>query len=376
MVRVAQHFVGDALDEGVLHLARGAAGGEAGAVGDAENVGIDSHRRLVEGDVEDDIGGLAADSRQRLEGGAVLRHLAPVALDQQPGEGRDVAGLALPEAEAADMPRDAGLTEGGHGGRGRGFGEEGLGGLVDGFVGGLRGEGDGDEEGEGILEVELAPRIGVGGGEGHDEGAGGRGADGLCGRGGPRAEHEGFVAGGAVRDKIGGMTDTWAGNRNPLSFEAVIVPHRSLSRRGLYVVIGFISALSALISFLCWRLGAWPVVGFNGAEIGFALLALNWHAASARRASEVLLLGEDGLRVVRAGAGGRREETVLPVGWLRVVLEERRGRVPALLVLAQGARLEVGAALGEEEKRSLAAALADAIERLRHPVFDNPQLRD
>ncbi len=179
-----------------------------------------------------------------------------------------------------------------------------------------------------------------------------------------------------MRDKIGGMTDTWAGNRNPLSFEAVIVPHRSLSRRGLYVVIGVISALSALISFLCWRLGAWPVVGFNGAEIGFALLALNWHAASARRASEVLLLGEDGLRVVRAGAGGRREETVLPVGWLRVVLEERRGRVPALLVLAQGARLEVGAALGEEEKRSLAAALADAIERLRHPVFDNPQLRD
>ncbi len=157
-------------------------------------------------------------------------------------------------------------------------------------------------------------------------------------------------------------------------FEAVIVPHRSLSRRGLYGVIGLVSALSALVSLFCWRLGAWPVVGFNGAEVGFALLALNWHAASAARTSEVLLLSEAGLRVVRAGAGGP-EERLLPVGWLRVVLEERRGRVPGLLVLAQGARLEVAQALGEEEKRSLAAALAGAIERLRHPVFDNPQLR-
>jgi uncharacterized membrane protein len=158
-------------------------------------------------------------------------------------------------------------------------------------------------------------------------------------------------------------------------FEAVIVPHRSLSRRGLYGVIGAVTALSALISFFCWRLGAWPVVGFNGAEIGFALLALNWHAGSASRASEVLLLSEAGLRVTRAGAGGRREEVLLPVGWLRVVLEERRGRVPGMLLLAQGRRLEVAQALGEAEKRSLAAALAGAIEGLRHPVFDNPQLR-
>ena len=108
-------------------------------------------------------------------------------------------------------------------------------------------------------------------------------------------------------------------------FEAVIVPHRSLSRRGLYGVIGAVSALSALISFFCWRLGAWPVVGFNGAEVGFAVLALNWHATSAARASEVLLLSAAGLKVVRSDRRGRREEKLLPVGWLTVVLEERPG---------------------------------------------------
>ena len=42
------------------------AGRQAGAVGDAEDVRVDRHRRFAEGDVENDVGGLATDSRQRL----------------------------------------------------------------------------------------------------------------------------------------------------------------------------------------------------------------------------------------------------------------------------------------------------------------------
>jgi len=159
-------------------------------------------------------------------------------------------------------------------------------------------------------------------------------------------------------------------------FEAVIVPHRSLSRRGLYWVIGSVAALSSIITFVCWRLGAWPVMGFNGAEVGFALLLLRWHAENAARATEVLLLSESGLVVRRAGRGGRQAEKVLPMQWLRVVLEERRGRVPALLLVAHGVSEEVAAALGEDEKRDLAAALSAALHRMRHPVFDNPQLAE
>jgi hypothetical protein len=38
--------------------------------------------------------------------------------------------------------------------------------------------------------------------------------------------------------------------------------------------------------------------------------------------------------------------------------------------------VEVGASLGEHEKRDLAEALRDALDRWRHPRFDNPQLRE
>ena len=41
-----------------------------------------------------------------------------------------------------------------------------------------------------------------------------------------------------------------------------------------------------------------------------------------------------------------------------------------------GVSEEIGRALGEAEKRDLAASLARALHRARNPVFDNPQLRE
>ncbi len=52
-------------------------------VGDAEDMGVDRERRLAEGGVEHDVGGLAADARQSLERLAVARRLAAVALDER-----------------------------------------------------------------------------------------------------------------------------------------------------------------------------------------------------------------------------------------------------------------------------------------------------
>lgn len=158
-------------------------------------------------------------------------------------------------------------------------------------------------------------------------------------------------------------------------FEAVITPHRSLGRRGLRALMGVILLLSGLVTAGLWWLGAWPAVGINGAEILLALLMLRWNARQAR-ACEMLLLSDSGLRVVRIDVRGRRWERVLPAPWLRVMVQERQGRAPGLFLLTRGAGLEVARALGEAEKRDLAAALRDALDRWRNPRFDNPQLRD
>ena len=46
-----------------------------------------------------------------------------------------------------------------------------------------------------------------------------------------------------------------------------------------------------------------------------------------------------------------------------------------MLVTERRRRIELARDLGEDEKRSLAEALSAALEQLRNPVFDNPQLR-
>jgi uncharacterized membrane protein len=157
-------------------------------------------------------------------------------------------------------------------------------------------------------------------------------------------------------------------------FEAVIVPHRSLSPRGLLILTAIIGLLCGLTALRFWFIGAWPVAVFSVMEIGIAIFLLRLNASRAR-ASELVLLSDDVLRIVRTDTRGRRQEVALAVGWLNAVMEEPHGRVPKLLLVARGVREEIAVTLGETEKRDLWAALDGALHRLRNPRFDNPQLQ-
>jgi uncharacterized membrane protein len=164
-------------------------------------------------------------------------------------------------------------------------------------------------------------------------------------------------------------------NVEPALFEAVITPHRSLSPRGFKILIGAILLLSVCTSSAFWLLGAWPVAGFSGAEVTLAIVLLRRNARFAR-ARELIELRDGGMRILRTDPNGRQQERTLDPYWVRVVLRERPGRVPKLLLTSRAAEEEVGAQLGEDEKRDLAAAIGAAVERWRNPVFDNRQLRE
>ena len=92
------------------------------------------------------------------------------------------------------------------------------------------------------------------------------------------------------------------------------------------------------------------------------------------RETELVLLSERTLRIVRPDGRGRRDEIVLSPAWLRVRLLESPNAVPRLVLRARGRHWEVARLLGEVEKRDLAAALSAALHRWNHPVFANPQL--
>ena len=159
----------------------------------------------------------------------------------------------------------------------------------------------------------------------------------------------------------------------PLLFHAVIVPHRSLSRRGLTILLAAIFGACTLNAALFVAIGAWPVGGFTGIELLLAALLLRLNVLGAR-ASEMLLLTQSTLRIVRTDRKGARSECALLPHWLRAELRERPGRVSRLVLVARDREEEVAKTLGEDEKRDLAASLGASLHRLRNPVFENPQL--
>ncbi|WP_187830188.1 DUF2244 domain-containing protein [Siccirubricoccus phaeus] len=162
---------------------------------------------------------------------------------------------------------------------------------------------------------------------------------------------------------------------DPVLFEAICTPARSLGRRGMLAVCLALGAASALTSGLFLWLGAWPILGFSGGEAMLVLGLLALHRRWSARAMEVLVLTEGALTISRTDASGRREELVLDPYWTRLRLEERPGRVSLLVLRRRGQAIEIGRLLGEAQKRDLAEALEGALRRWREPVFDNPQLR-
>jgi uncharacterized membrane protein len=165
-----------------------------------------------------------------------------------------------------------------------------------------------------------------------------------------------------------------AASPDALLFEATVKPHRSLSRRGVFYVIAFMLAGSLTVTSLMFCLGAWPVIGFNGADILLAVFLL-WLNIRAARAVELLRLSASDLRITRRDIHGREQNFTLAAYWLNVVLEERPGTVPKLLLTTRGTTTEIARQLGETEKRHLAEALTRALHKSRNPSFDNPQLR-
>lgn len=156
----------------------------------------------------------------------------------------------------------------------------------------------------------------------------------------------------------------------PPVFEAVIVPHRSLGRRGSLLLVSAIGLCSAGIALRFWFIGAWPVMAFSGVEVVLvvSLLAMNFRHA---RAHELITLNPAEITVVQTDHRGRRQSFSLPSAWLQVTLETPDDRGCRLLLRSHGRGREVGALLHTPEKQSLFEALRDALHRLRQPNFDN-----
>lgn len=154
-------------------------------------------------------------------------------------------------------------------------------------------------------------------------------------------------------------------------FETRMVANRSLSARGMRLVILLLTAASLLIGLLFWSLGAWPVPGFCGAEVLVAVMLLRRNARGAR-ACEIITLHSHVLLLSRTDTHGRTRELRLAPFWLKVMLRDRPAAPVRVRLVGHGVDEEIGCLLGEAARRDLARSLNAALQRCRSPRYDNP----
>ena len=158
----------------------------------------------------------------------------------------------------------------------------------------------------------------------------------------------------------------------PELFSALLTPHRSLSRTGFLVLMGFVGAVSFAAGIVFWLMGAWPVFGFFSLD----LLAIYWafriNFRDARTIEEIRMTPCE-LRLRRVSHRGHAVEFVLNPLWVQLDQEihDEYG-IEKLYLRSRGRRLAVGSFLGPNEKASFAKALNAALQAARRGPTYNP----
>ena len=134
-------------------------------------------------------------------------------------------------------------------------------------------------------------------------------------------------------------------------------PNRSLSAKGLRIVLGLVVASNVFVALLFWTLKAWPVFCFMGLDIALVFWAFRANNKAAAVRETILINGEEWV-LQREDAKGKSSRT-FNRRWMRIELEydEKRELVGRLFFVSHGKRSEVGQFLGPEQRRVLADQL-------------------
>ncbi len=147
-------------------------------------------------------------------------------------------------------------------------------------------------------------------------------------------------------------------------FSAVLLPHRSLGRKGFIVLMAVVSIVSFLTGISFLLIGAWPVFGFLGLDVALIYFAFRMNYKAARLYEKVELT-ENELRVTRVYPSGHADSWSFNPYWIMLELEESDNSANRLSVRSHGRVLIFGNFLTNDEKRGFADALNDALLDLR-----------
>ncbi len=143
-------------------------------------------------------------------------------------------------------------------------------------------------------------------------------------------------------------------------FTAILLPHRSLSRKGFVILMALVGLSSCAAGLIFVFMGAWPVTGFFGLDVLllYGAFQLNYRAG---RLFEKIELDENELRVTRVYPSGHAESWSFNPYWVRLELEEHETSADVMSLRSHGKVLVFGSFLSDGEKKDFAQALKQAL---------------
>lgn len=170
------------------------------------------------------------------------------------------------------------------------------------------------------------------------------------------------------------MVDTDTQNPLGILFQTELRPNRSSTPEGIRKLSLALCVALIPMGLMFVYIGAWPVFGFLGLELGAVIALLNYHHKRSY-IIERIVITVDGLTVERIDPWGRRREWSFKRHWLQVNVEEDGKRNCGLELRSHGHALLIGAFLAPEERRRVARRLRDVLNAAGQPQLIRSQSR-
>ena len=152
---------------------------------------------------------------------------------------------------------------------------------------------------------------------------------------------------------------------DPVLFERLLRPKRSLGPVGFWLVIGVVGVTSLFNGVLFLMLGAWPVVGFYGLDALLLFFLMRSNLRRAERSWESLRLTAGRLVIEHGDQRGVSHRIELQPHWLRVEVNRSEVGQNRVTLTSHGQRFAIGGFLAPSDRARLARDLSAALDRLR-----------
>jgi uncharacterized membrane protein len=149
-----------------------------------------------------------------------------------------------------------------------------------------------------------------------------------------------------------------------LYMDDVLKPRRSLSRRGMWIVLGIMIALNAVIALIFLLMGAPPILIFLGLDVLILYLALNANYRAAQRGERVRVSAEQ-VEVVQEGVKNPQLLWASPTAFTRVEIDDMGEEEWRVRLMLSGKVLTLARGLSPVERQAFGRRLQDAVKAAR-----------